>query len=78
MTAAEPVVVRYPYVVSMVFVTLRYESRPYRVQSADSRYFRAIPYLMVSLLFGWWGLPWGPIQVWRAVWDCLDGGLVEE
>ncbi len=68
-------VVRYPYVVSVVVVTFRFLSRPHRVRSADARYVRGIPYLLVSLLFGWWGVPWGPIQTWWAVWDCLNGGV---
>lgn len=71
-------VVRYPYVVSVVFVTFRFESRPRRMRTVDGRYLRGIPYLLVSLLFGWWGVPWGPIQTWRAIWDCLNGGLAEE
>ena len=71
-------VVRYPYVVSAVVVTFRFESRPHRVRSADGRYVRGIPYLLVSLLLGWWGVPWGPIQTWRAIWDCLNGGVEVE
>ena len=71
-------VVRYPYVVSAVFVTFRFESRPHRHVSEDARYIRGIPYLLVSLLFGWWGVPWGPIQTWRAIWDCLNGGVEVE
>lgn len=81
MTAEEPesdVVVRYPYVVSAVVVTFRFESRPHRPRTLDGRYLRGVPYLLVSLLFGWWGVPWGPIQTWRAIWDCLNGGLPAE
>lgn len=70
-----PAVVRYPYVVSAVVVTFRFESRPHTVYGADARYARGIPYLLVSLLFGWWGVPWGPVQTWRAIWDCLNGGV---
>jgi hypothetical protein len=76
-TKAETVV-RYPYVVSVVVLTFRFESRPHRVRSDDARYVRGIPYMVVSLLFGWWGVPWGPIQTWRAVWDCLSGGVEVE
>jgi hypothetical protein len=81
MTDDEPPVdelVRYPYVVSAVVATFRFESRPHRVRSVDGRYLRAIPYLLISLLFGWWAVPWGPIQTWRAMWDCLNGGLEVE
>ena len=50
-----PAWVRFPYVVSLGVVTLRFESRRYRVRSTDARYLRGIPYLVASVLFGWWG-----------------------
>jgi hypothetical protein len=70
-----PTPVRYPYVISLVFVTLRYESGVHLVRTADGRYLRSIPYLLTSLLLGWWGVPWGPLLTVRAVWDCLNGGV---
>ena len=76
MTAAEDAVpIRYPYVISLIVVTLRYESGLKYIRTADARYVRAIPYLLVSLLLGWWGMPWGPLLTLRAVWDCLNGGV---
>lgn len=75
MTADDPAPVRYPYVISLIVVTLRYESGLKHVRTADGRYVRAIPYLLVSLLLGWWGMPWGPLLTLRAVWDCLNGGV---
>ena len=74
----EVALVRYPYVISAVFVTFRFESRVHRVRSTDGRYLRAIPYMLVSLLLGWWAVPWGPVQAWRAVWECLGGGVDAE
>jgi hypothetical protein len=69
--------VRYPYVISLVVVTLRYESRVHHPTSADGRYLRAVPYIVASLLLGWWGFPWGPWLTLQAVWDCLCGGIDE-
>lgn len=74
----EVALVRYPYVISAVFVTFRFESRVHAVRTTDGRYLRAIPYMLVSLLLGWWAVPWGPVQTWRAVWDCLGGGTDAE
>ncbi len=70
----DPPPVRYPYVISLVVVTLRYESRVHRPRTADGRYLRAVPYLFATLLLGWWGVPWGPLLSARAIWDCLCGG----
>lgn len=69
--------VRYPYVVSAGVVTFRFESRVHAVRGADARYLRAVPYLLVSILLGWWGVPWGPVLTWRAMWECLGGGREE-
>ena len=72
--AAGAALVRYPYVVSPLVVTLRYDSTVHLVRTADGRYARCIPYLLTTLLLGWWGVPWGPVASWRAIWSCLNGG----
>jgi hypothetical protein len=66
--------VRYPYVVSVVFVTLQYESRVKAVHTVPGRYLQAIPYLVTTFLLGWWGFPWGPLLTIRAMFDCINGG----
>ena len=66
--------VRFPYVVSALIATLQYESTVQLVRTENGRYLRAIPYILSSLLFGWWGVPWGPLLTVKAVWDCLNGG----
>lgn len=68
------IAVRYRYVVSIVLVTLEFESSPFLLRDSDSRYAWSIPYVVLSLLLGWWGLPWGPFQTVRSVWSNLHGG----
>jgi hypothetical protein len=67
--------VRYPYVVSVVFATLRYESTVHLARTEDARYWRAIPYLFITFLLGWWALPWGPWLSVQALGTCLSGGI---
>ena len=64
----------YEYCVSLLFVTLR---RPVvvRVQIGDNRLFHALPYLLISLLLGWWGMPWGLIHTPMALMTNLRGGI---
>jgi hypothetical protein len=66
--------IRFDYVASVLFVTFRWQSKIHLVQHEASTYFRGIPYTLFSLLFGLWGLPWGPIETLKAVWNNLGGG----
>jgi hypothetical protein len=66
--------VRYPYVFSAVLASFAVESKPVRIETPGQRYTKAIPYLLFTLAFGWWGVPWGPIYTARAVWTLLLGG----
>ena len=67
--------VRYEYVLSLILVTFRWQSKVHLVRHEISTYFRAIPYTLFTCLFGWWGLPWGPIESAQAIWTNLGGGL---
>jgi len=67
--------IRYEYVASLIFITFRWQSRVHLVQHDSSTYFRAIPYTLFTCLFGWWGLPWGPIESAKAIWNNFGGGL---
>jgi hypothetical protein len=66
--------VRYPYVISAIVASFALESKPVFVRSKGQRYVNAVPYLLFTLAFGWWGVPWGPIYTARAVWTLLLGG----
>jgi len=35
---------------------------------------RGLPYCLVSLLFGWWGLPWGVVLTPVTIFSNLTGG----
>lgn len=62
--------VRYTFVVSLVVITHRSESRYYFEDMEKSKASMAKLFSTLgSLLFGWWGLPWGPIWTIKAVID---------
>ncbi len=67
-------VVRYPYVISAVVASFSLESRAVLIERPNQRYTKAIPYLLFTLLFGWWGVPWGPIFTAKALWSLIQGG----
>lgn len=69
------IVVRYPYVISAVLASFELESQAVLIERPARRYTGAIRYLLLTLVFGWWGVPWGPIMTARALWCLLQGGF---
>jgi hypothetical protein len=65
----------FAFCVSCGVVTWVGRSRPVRVRSKAHARVRGLPYSLVSLLFGWWGLPWGVLLTPRAVWANCTGGV---
>jgi hypothetical protein len=64
----------YEVCISLVFVTLRWPSRPHRLRPGEWGLWRGLPYALVTLLLGWWGLPWGLVYVPLVLWTNLSGG----
>jgi uncharacterized Tic20 family protein len=58
----------------MVFLTWRWESEPVEIRPGESRTIASLPYCLISLLFGWWGLPWGIFLTPVVIWRNLRGG----
>lgn len=82
--------VRYTFVVSLAVITHRSESRYYFEDMEKSKASMAKLFSTLgTLLFGWWGLPWGPIWTIKAVidnmadsdeiiWGSLAGAKMED
>lgn len=67
-------VVVFEYCISFVFITLRRTSHPCLLQRGQWGWLRGLPYVVGSLLLGWWGLPWGPILTPVTILTNLGGG----
>lgn len=67
-------VVRFEYCISLVFLTLRRESDPIVLEPGQRAAFASLPYCLISLLLGWWGVPWGFLLTPVALWNNLAGG----
>src|SRR3954463_1041671 len=61
--------------VSCGILTWVYWSKPYRISSRSQGFLRGSPYSVMTLLLGWWGLPWGVVLSPRAVWTNCTGGV---
>jgi hypothetical protein len=70
----EAVAIRYPYVVSAVLCTWEVQSQVRSVRSEGARLWWGLFYCCVSLVCGWWAVPWGPWLTVRASWRSLQGG----
>lgn len=65
----------YQYCVSLILVTFRQSTPVIFVRAAsDHSFTRGLGCTLVSLLFGWWGIPWGPIYTIGAIVTNLSGG----
>src|SRR5262249_17885773 len=49
----------YEYCISLVVLSLRCPTRIRFLRAGEYGVLPGLPYVLVSLLLGWWGLPWG-------------------
>jgi hypothetical protein len=64
----------YEYCISFLVVSQRRPSAIYFLRPGQKRIVRGLPYVLLSLLFGWWGLPWGLIYTPLTLLTNLSGG----
>lgn len=64
----------YQYCVSIVVLTFKRGSDIHFIRADESAVSKSWPYTLLSLVGGWWGIPWGPIYTIRALTTNLRGG----
>ena len=65
----------FTYCVSILVMTFKRSSDIYFVRAGQSRIAKGLPFSLISLLFGWWGIPWGPIYSIESLIRNFSGGL---
>ncbi|MCF6352111.1 MAG: hypothetical protein L3J06_03780 [Cyclobacteriaceae bacterium] len=55
-------------------MTFRKGSDIYFVKAGESTAKHSIDFTLITLIFGWWGVPWGPIYSIGALYSNLTGG----
>lgn len=65
----------FQYCISLLVITMKRSSSVYFVKPNESVAVRAIGFSLVSLVLGWWGIPWGPIYTISTVFNNARGGL---
>ena len=64
----------YQYSISILILSFKRGSDIYFVRSNESAVVKGLPYTLLSLVAGWWGIPWGPIFTIGALYNNLRGG----
>jgi hypothetical protein len=44
------------------------------MKSGESTVTKGLPFTLLSLVAGWWGIPWGPIYTIQVVYNNFKGG----
>jgi hypothetical protein len=64
----------YQYCVSVILMTFKRPSDIYFIRADESRVSKGLSFSAISLLFGWWGIPWGPIYTISSLFTNFCGG----
>lgn len=62
-------------VISFIFFTLKRTSGVYLIRANETPVNRALPYILLTLLFGWWGIPKGPGLTVESLKTSFRGGI---
>lgn len=66
--------IHYQYCISILVLTFKRSSDIYFVRPGESFFSVGLGFTLLSLVLGWWGIPWGPIYTIGAVFTNLSGG----
>lgn len=64
----------FQYCISLLIITLKRSSNIYFISHTDNAVVKGLPFTLLSLVLGWWGIPWGPIYTIQSVWVNFSGG----
>ena len=64
----------YQYCISIVFMTFRRSSDVYYIPAGQSALAKGLPWTVLTLVAGWWGIPWGPIFSIQSLITNFRGG----
>ncbi|MBD2493511.1 hypothetical protein [Nostoc sp. FACHB-280] len=62
------------YCFSIVILTFKRSSNIYFIKSDDKTLKKSLKFTLISLFFGWWGIPWGIIYTIQSLLTNFRGG----
>lgn len=66
--------VYFAFTISLVVITFKRTSGVYLLHAGESAVAKGIPFTILSFLFGWWGIPFGPKYTIQSISTNLAGG----
>jgi len=64
----------YQFCVSLLIITFKRSSSIYFISHEQNAVVKGLPFTLLTLVLGWWGIPWGPIYTIQSVWVNFQGG----
>lgn len=64
----------YQYCISILIMTFKRSSDIYFIKAGEQGIKHGWGFTALSLILGWWGIPWGPIYTIGSVYENLTGG----
>ena len=64
----------YQYCISILIMTFKRPSDIYFIRAGESAVVKGLGYTLLTLVMGWWGIPWGPIYSITSLVTNLSGG----
>ncbi len=64
----------YAYCISIIILAFRRNSDIYFIREGERAFATSWPYTLLTLVVGWWGIPWGPIYSITSLGTNLRGG----
>ena len=65
----------FQYCVSVLVMSFKRPSSIYFIKAEESALGKGLGFSLISLLFGWWGIPWGPIWTIGSLVTNSRGGV---
>lgn len=66
--------VYFTFTVSVIVVTFKRTSGVYFIEKGKSVISKGLPFSILSVLFGWWGIPFGPKHTFESIKTNFNGG----
>ena len=64
----------FQYCISIIVLTFRRSSDIYFLRQGEGAITKGLPFTLLSLVAGWWGIPWGPIYTIQSIYNNSRGG----
>jgi hypothetical protein len=66
--------ITFQYCISILVMTFKRQSNIYFIKADENAVVKGLPFTLLSLFLGWWGIPWGIIYTIETLGINFKGG----